>query len=128
MRAQVNPMLRILVARVLARLGFLQPLRHRLHHERLDLGFLGVLLIAASIGLPLLRLSSSLYLWLSVLFLSAWGMPGSTPRFDLVVFPLFIVMAILGTRSYAFHVGYLLIASMVAALFMILHSQWNWVA
>ena len=98
------------------------------HHEWLDLSFLGLLLIAAVIALPLLSPSYSLYSWLSVLFLSSWGMLGSVPRFDLVVFPLFIVMAILGTRSYAFHIAYLIMASMVAALFMILHSQWNWVA
>jgi len=55
-------------------------------------------------------------------------MLGSVPRFDVVIFPLFIVMAILGTRSYAFHVAYVIMASMMAALFMILHSQWNWVA
>ena len=98
------------------------------HHEWLDLGFLSLLLIAAVIGLRLLRFSYSVYAWVSVLFFSSWGMLGSIPRFDLVVFPLFIVVAILGTRCYAFHVSYLVIASMVAALFMILHSQWNWVA
>ena len=98
------------------------------HHEWIDLGFLTLLLVAAVVGLYLLRPCYSLYLWFSVLFLSSWGMLGSVPRFDVVVFPLFIVMAILGTRSYAFHVAYVIMASMMAALFMILHSQWNWVA
>ena len=98
------------------------------HHEWLDLGFLGLLLIAAVVGLYLLRPCYSLYLWFSLLFLSSWGMLGSIPRFDLVVFPLFIVMAIVGTRSYAFHLAYLITATVMAALFIILHSQWNWVA
>jgi hypothetical protein len=98
------------------------------HREWLDLSFLSLLLIAALVGLSLLRPCYSLYLWFSLSFLSSWGMLGSVPRFDLVVFPLFIVMAILGTRSYAFHIAYVIMAAMVAALFMILHSQWNWVA
>ena len=98
------------------------------HHEWLDLGFLSLLLIGAVVGLYLLRPCYSLYFWFSLLFLSSWGMLGSVPRFDVVVFPFFIVMALLGTRSYAFHIGYVTMASMIAALFMILHSQWNWVA
>ena len=98
------------------------------HHEWLDLSFLSLLLIAGVVSLYLLRPCYSLYLWSSLLLLSSWGMLGSIPRFDVVVFPLFIVLAIAGTRFYAFHLVYLITASMMAALFLILHSQWNWVA
>ena len=98
------------------------------HHQWLDLSFLGLLLVTAAIGLSFLRPSYSLYGWLSAFFLCSWGMLGSVPRFDLVVFPLFIVMAVLGARSHAFHAAYLSVSSMMAALFMILYSQWNWVA
>jgi hypothetical protein len=55
-------------------------------------------------------------------------MLGSIPRFELVIFPLFIVLALIGARSRAFHLGYVVASSMLAALFMVLHSQWNWVA
>ena len=98
------------------------------HQEWLDLSFFGLLLIAAVAGTFLLRPCYNLYVWFSLLFLSSWGMLGSVPRFNVVVFPLFIIMAILGTRSYSFHIAYAIVASMMAALLMILHSQWNWVA
>jgi len=55
-------------------------------------------------------------------------MYGSIPRFDLVMFPLFLVLAPIGIRSRAFHLGYCILSSMLAALFMVMHSQWNWVA
>ena len=44
-------------------------------------------------------------------------MLGSIPRFDLVIFPLFIVLALIGARSRAFHLGYVVASSMLAALF-----------
>ena len=79
-------------------------------------------------GLRRLRISYSAYIWTAVVFFSCWGMLGSVPRFDLVIFPLFIVLALIGARSRAFHLGYVVASSMLAALFMVMHSQWNWVA
>jgi len=98
------------------------------HHDKLDFGFLLVPLGAAIAGLTRLRISYSAYIWTSVVFFSCWGVPGSIPRFDLVIFPLFIVLALIGARSRAFHLGYVVASSMLAALFMVMHSQWNWVA
>jgi len=98
------------------------------HHDKLDFGFLLVLLGAAIVGLTRLRISYSAYIWTSVVFFSCWGMLGSIPRFDLVIFPLFIVLALIGARSRAFHLGYVVASSMLAALFMVMYSQWNWVA
>jgi Mannosyltransferase (PIG-V) len=98
------------------------------HHDKLDFAFLLVLLGAAIAGLRRLRISYSAYIWTSVVFFSCWGMLGSIPRFDLVIFPLFIVLALIGARSRAFHLGYVVASSMLAALFMVMHSQWNWVA
>ena len=98
------------------------------HHDKLDFGFLLVPLGAAIAGLTRLRISYSAYIWTSVGFFSCWGMLGSIPRFDLVIFPLFIVLALFGARSRAFHLGYVVASSMLAALFMVMHSQWNWVA
>jgi len=98
------------------------------HHDKLDFGFLLVPLGAAIAGLTRLRISYSAYIWTSVGFFSCWGMLGSIPRFDLVIFPLFIVLALFGARSRAFHLGYVVASSMLAALFMVMYSQWNWVA
>jgi hypothetical protein len=98
------------------------------HHDKLDFYFLLLLLGTAVIGLRQLRLSYSVYIWTAALFFSCWGMYVSTPRFDLVIFPLFVVLALLGSRSRAFHLGYCILSSMLAALFMMMHSQWNWVA
>ena len=98
------------------------------HHDKLDFGFLLLLLGAAVAGLRRLRISYSAYIWTAVVFFSCWGMLGSIPRFDLVIFPLFIVLAFIGARNRAFHLGYVVASSMLAALFMVMHSQWNWVA
>jgi hypothetical protein len=98
------------------------------HHDKLDFGFLLVLLGAAIAGPRRLRISYTAYIWTAVVFFSCWGMLGSIPRFDLVIFPLFIVLALIGARSRAFHLGYVVASSMLAALFMVMHSQWNWVA
>jgi hypothetical protein len=75
-----------------------------------------------------LRVSYSVYIWTAVVFFSCWGILGSIPRFDLVIFPLFVVLALIGARSRAFHLGYVVASVMLAALFMLMHSQWNWVA
>lgn len=98
------------------------------HHEWLDFSFLALLIIGSIAGLRQLRLSYSIYAWIAIGFFSSWGMLGSVPRFDLVVFPLFAMLGILGDRSYVFHTAYLITASMLACLFMVIHSQWNWIA
>jgi hypothetical protein len=109
-------------------MGIAMSLAFPVHHDKLDFGFLLVPLGAAIAGLTRLRISYSAYIWTSVGFFSCWGMLGSIPRFDLVVFPLFIVLALIGARSRAFHLGYVVASSMLAALFMVMYSQWNWVA
>jgi len=98
------------------------------HHDKLDFCFLLLLLGAAIAGLRRLRAAYSVYMWAAVAFFSCWGMFGSIPRFDLVIFPLFIVLALIGAQNRAFHLGYVVASSMLAALFMLMHSQWNWVA
>jgi hypothetical protein len=98
------------------------------HHDKLDFSFLLLLLGAAILAVRQLRLSYTVYLWTAVLFFSCWGMYVSIPRFDLVMFPLFLVFALVGIRSRAFHLGYCVLSGVLAALFMVMHSQWNWVA
>lgn len=98
------------------------------HHEWLDFSFLLLLLVGLVLGFRWLRPSYAVYGWTAAAFFCCWGMLGSVPRFDLVVFPLFIVLGSIGARSDAFHAGYLITASMMAALLMSIHSNWNWVA
>jgi len=97
-------------------------------HDRLDFAFLVLLLVLAVAGFRLLPRSYSIYCWAAAFFFSCWGQFGSLPRFDLVVFPIFIVLAVIGIRSRYFHLAYLVVAAMLAALFMVMYSQWNWVA
>lgn len=98
------------------------------HHDKLDFAFLLLLAGAAIFAIGRLRLSYTTYLWIAVLFFSCWGMYVSIPRFDVVTFPLFVVLAVIGTRSRTFHLAYCILSSVMAALFMVIHSQWNWVA
>jgi hypothetical protein len=98
------------------------------HHDKLDFCFLLLLPPAGIFGIRQLRLSYSFYLWTAALFFSCWGIYGSIPRFDLVIFPLFFVFALIGIRSRTFHPGYCILCSMQAALFMVMHSRRNWVA
>ena len=98
------------------------------HHDILDFSFLLALLAAAIFGIQKLRLSYSVYLWTALIFFSCWGIYVSIPRFDVVIFPFFIVIALGGTRSPVFHLAYVVLSSVLAGLFMVMHSQWNWVA
>ena len=98
------------------------------HHDKLDFCFL---LLLPGGRHPRDQTTASFlnfYIWTAALFFSCWGMYGSIPRFDLVMFPLFLVLALIGIHSRAFHLGYCILSSMLAALFMMMHSQWNWVA
>jgi hypothetical protein len=53
-------------------------------------------------------------------------MLGSIPRFDLVIFPLFAVFALFDNST--FRLGYVIASTALAAFFMVIHSQWNWIA
>jgi len=72
------------------------------HRDKLDFSFLLLLLGGAIIALRQLRLSYTVYLWTAVFFFSCWGMYVSIPRFDIVIFPLFTVFALAGSRNCVF--------------------------
>jgi hypothetical protein len=84
---------------------------------------LGLVVVAA----VRLRAAYSLYAVLCYCFVTAWGTFDSVPRYVLMIFPLFIALAILG-RNRAFHHIYLLIASGLAAFLMVRFALWQWVA
>jgi hypothetical protein len=96
------------------------------HRDKLDFSFLVLLVISGVCAFRRLRLSYSVYIWTAAVFFSCWGMFGSIPRFDLVIFPLFIVFALINNST--FRLGYMIASTALAALFMAMHSQWNWVA
>jgi hypothetical protein len=74
-----------------------------------------------------LRATYSVYAVLCFCFVTSWGTFDSVPRYVLMIFPVFIALAILG-RNRAFHQTYLLIASGLAAFLMIRFALWQWVA
>jgi hypothetical protein len=51
----------------------------------------------------------------------------SMPRFLLVMFPMYLVLAILGRRT-AIHETLLVVGMGLSGLFMVLYAQWYWVA
>jgi hypothetical protein len=87
--------------------------------------FFGIALVAY--GAFRLRPSYTIYAAVSVLFVSTWGFPNSMSRFELVMFPLFIALALLG-RNETFDRSYMILSTGLAAFFMLLFSQWGWVA
>ncbi len=74
-----------------------------------------------------LRASYAIYAVVSLLFVTAWGTLLSVPRFGLVIFPLIIALALLG-KNKAFHAAYLAGSGVLAAISMVVFSQWGWVS
>jgi hypothetical protein len=85
------------------------------------------LLVLTIIAAIKLRPSYGLYAVSCYLFVTSWGTLESVPRYGLVIFPAFIVLAHLG-RKVAFDRAYLVLASGLAAFFMIRFALWRWVA
>ncbi len=108
-------------------LGHISPLTPA-SHDWLDLGFFALLVAASTAARMWLRVPYAVYLWTATIFFSCWGMLGSLPRFVLVVFPVFILFALLCEKSRAFRLTYLTVCSMLSALLFVMHSQWQWVA
>jgi Gpi18-like mannosyltransferase len=74
-----------------------------------------------------LRLSYAIYAVISLLFITSWGALTSSPRFGLVVFPITICLALLGENK-LFNRMYLILSMLLAAVSMVVFSQWGWVA
>jgi Gpi18-like mannosyltransferase len=75
------------------------------------------------------RLSPSyaIYAAVSLLFITSWGTLLSTPRFGVVIFPVVIGLALLGENK-LFHSGFLVVSALLAAVSMVVFSEWGWVA
>jgi Gpi18-like mannosyltransferase len=74
-----------------------------------------------------LRPSYAVYAVVSLLFVTSWGALTSAPRLGIVIFPFVIALALLG-RNQAFNRAYLFFSALLAAVAMVIFSQWGWVA
>ena len=74
-----------------------------------------------------LRPSYALYMTALLLVPLSTGALLSMPRFLLVMFPMYLVLAILGRRT-AVHETLLVVGMGIGCLFMVLYAQWYWVA
>src|SRR4029077_6129251 len=74
-----------------------------------------------------LRPSYAIYSVVSVLFITSWGDLTSAPRFGLGIFPLVIALALLG-HNRMFNRAYIVVSAVLAAISMVVFSQWAWVA
>ncbi|MBA2585700.1 MAG: hypothetical protein H0U99_04375, partial [Chthoniobacterales bacterium] len=93
----------------------------------LDLAVTLVFIFLAVVVLLRMRASYGIYVTASLFFVTAWGLPLSIGRFGLVIFPLVMALALLG-RNEHFHRSYLIVSTGLAAFFMLVFSQWGWVA
>jgi len=74
-----------------------------------------------------LRPSYAVYAVVSLLFITSWGALTSAPRLGIVIFPLVIALALLGDNK-VFNRAYLFFSTLLAAVAMVIFSQWGWVA
>ncbi|MBA2432131.1 MAG: hypothetical protein H0V56_08455 [Chthoniobacterales bacterium] len=95
--------------------------------DLIDLTFALVLLALSVVAAIWLRASYGVYAVLSYWFVTAWGSLASVPRYALAVFPIFLVLALLG-RNRIFHQAYLVSACALSAFFMMMFAVWRWVA
>ena len=92
----------------------------------LDLVFLVVWLLLTILACLRLRLSYGIFAAASLFFMTLWGTLAIS-RYGLVIFPFAIVLGLLGRNDY-FHRSFLIISVGLAAFFMMIFSQWGWVA
>jgi Gpi18-like mannosyltransferase len=97
------------------------------YHGAFEFVFTAILIALAIFACFRLRPSYAIYSIVSVLFITSWGDLKSAPRFGLVIFPIMILLALLGEHK-AFNRTYLALSAILAAVSMVVFSQWGWVA
>jgi hypothetical protein len=93
----------------------------------IDFSFVLIFLLLVALTAVRLRPCYALYAIISYAFVTVWGSYASVPRYVMVIFPAFILLATLGRRA-GFHNSYLAISSGLAAFFMAAFSLWVWIA
>jgi hypothetical protein len=96
-------------------------------HSLTDLAFTIVGVVGAVLAWRWLRPSYALYFTVMLLVPIATGSLVSMPRFVIVMFPLYLVMAILGRRQ-GVHETFLVVGMGLGGVYMALYAQWYWVA
>src|ERR1700726_575065 len=97
------------------------------YHGAFEFVFTTILIALAIFACFRLRPSYAIYSIVSVLFTTSWGDLKSAPRFGLVIFPIMILLALLGQHK-AFNRTYLTVSAILAVVSMVVFSQWGWVA
>jgi Gpi18-like mannosyltransferase len=97
------------------------------YHGAFEFIFTALLIALAIFACFRLRPSYAIYSIVSVLFVTSWGDLKSAPRFGLVIFPIMILLALLGQNK-VFDRTYLTCSAILAAVSMVVFSQWGWVA
>jgi Gpi18-like mannosyltransferase len=97
------------------------------YHGAFEFFFTTILIALAIFACFRLRPSYAIYSIVSVLFITSWGDLKSAPRFGLVIFPIMILLALLGQHK-AFNRTYLTVSATLAVVSMVVFSQWGWVA
>jgi hypothetical protein len=96
-------------------------------HSLTDLAFTIVGLVGAVLAWRWLRPSYALYFAAMLLVPLMTGSLVSMPRFVLVMFPMYLVLAILGRRP-GVHETLLVVGMGLGGVYMALYAQWYWVA
>jgi Gpi18-like mannosyltransferase len=96
-------------------------------NDTVNFSFTLVFVVLTVVACLKLRPSYGLYAASCLLFVTSWGTFESLPRYVLVIFPAFLVLARLG-RNAIFDRAYLCVGSGLAAFFMLRFALWRWVA
>ncbi len=96
-------------------------------HAMIDLGFAILAIVSVILAWRLLRPSYAAFLTVLVLVPLSSGSLTSLGRFDLVFFPIVLVLARIGRRP-GIDRAYNVVALGMGAVFMALFAQWYWVA
>lgn len=97
------------------------------HGTTVDLGFTLVFFALVILTAFRLRASYATYSVAYLIFITMWGSLESVPRYVLGLFPVIILLALIG-RNDVFHRSYVPISAGLAALFMAVFAVWGWVA
>ncbi len=96
-------------------------------NEVLELAFTLLMVVVLLVGLRRLRLSYAVYMALSILIPMCTGSLMSMPRFALVLFPMFALFGLWGSRP-TFGNAYVAFSLPLLGLFTVLFADWYWVA
>jgi hypothetical protein len=96
-------------------------------NESLELAFTLLMIAVLAFGFRRLRPSFSAYMALSILVPMSTSSLMSMPRFALVLFPMFVVLALWGGRSWANN-AIVAFSLPLLGLFTVFFADWYWVA